>query len=150
MHFQLLFLTCALKGKDFFLKFSYRASLPSVSHVQLFWLFEIYLNLFIYLLYLFLKSIDYALRFSQFSPLYPPLSPHPLPSSIPPPLSSCPCLVHISSLRSVSYTISMPPTLFMPTFILLLPCTFAPLFHPSPSPLKFLHVMSISLILFLF
>ena len=90
------------------------------------------------------------LRFSQFSPLYPPLYPHPLPSSIPPPLSSCPCLVHISSLRSVSYTISMPPTLFMPNFILLLPCTFAPLFLPSPSPLKFLHVKSISLILFLF
>ena len=150
MHFQLLFLTCALKGKDFFLKFSYRASLPSVSHVQLFWFFEIYLNLFIYLLYLFLESIDYALRFSQFFPLYPPLSSHPLPSGIPPPLSSCPCLVHISSLRSVSYTISMPPTLFMPAFILLLPCTFAPLFLPSSSPLKFLHVMSISLILFLF
>ena len=72
------------------------------------------------------------LRFSQFSPLYPPLYPHPLPSSIPPPLSSCPCLVHISSLHSVSYTISMPPTLFMPNFILLLPCTFAPL---SPFPL---------------
>ena len=102
--------------------------------MQLFWLFEIYLNLFIYLLYLFLKSIDYALRFSQFSPLYPPLSPHPLPSGIPPPLSSCPCLVHRSSLRSVSYTISVPPTLVMPNFILLLPCTFAPPIPPFPLP----------------
>ena len=89
----------------------------------------------------------------QFSQL-PPLSPlHPAPPTPPasPHLSSCPWVVHISSLSSVSYTIFdlSPSILCLPT-VFLIPCTFLFLLFPSPSPLTTLHVMSISLILFLF
>ena len=52
---------------------------------------------------------------------------------------------------SVSYTIfDLSLSILCLPILLLLSCTFSPLFLPSPSPLKTLHVMSISLILFLF
>ena len=91
------------------------------------------------------------LQFSQFSPFIPPPSCTPQPSSIPL-LSSCPWVVNTSSFEfSVSYTIfSLSPSILCLLIMLLLPCTFPPLFLPSPSPLKSLCVMSISLILFLF
>ena len=91
------------------------------------------------------------LQLSQFfSPLYPPSAlyhPHPLAF---PPLSSCPCVIHISSLVSL-----------FPILLLTYPCPFyayhlcflfpvpSP-YYSSPLPLKNLHVISISLVLFLF
>ena len=87
-----------------------------------------------------------------FSVPFLPLSPsHPAPLKPPafPPLSSCPWVVHISSLSSLF------PIPFFSSPIYLMPTNYAsslyisPLFLPSP-PLKTLHVMSTSLILLLF
>ena len=85
-----------------------------------------------------------------FSPLNPPPPSTPIPSSIPP-LSSFPWVVHINSLASTF------PILFFPS-----PCLFSTYhwcylfsvpFHLSPRPtplLITLHVISISVVLFLF
>ena len=144
------------------------------------------------------------LQLSHFCP-FTPTFPLP-PSHTPPPYSSCPWVILISSLASTfpilflpspcrfsTYTLcylfsvpfpptpppnppAFPPTYFMSMgctckffefsvsytifdlslsilclpIMLPLPCAFSPLFLPSPSPLTSLHVMSISLILFLF
>ena len=71
-------------------------------------------------------------------PFFPPLYPPPPctfpPSSIPPLLSSCPWVIHVSSLDSISYTILnlLLSILYLP-FMLLNPCTFSPIL-PSPPP----------------
>ena len=95
--------------------------------------------------------IDYAITVVPFfSSLYSPLPSSPLPPAFPH-LSSCPWVIHISSL---AFTF---PTLFLPS-----PCLFSTYhlcylfsvpFPPSPPPtplLITLHVISISVILFLF
>ena len=90
--------------------------------------------------------------FSSFSPPppcnLPPQQPHAL---LPPALSSCPWVVHISSLTSlfpIPFLTSLCP--FYAYQLCFLFPELPPPFFPSPSPLKTLHVMSISLILFLF
>ena len=78
--------------------------------------------------------IDYAITVFPifFSPLLPSTL-HPQTSSIPP-LSSCPWVVHISSLTSVSYTIlNLPPSILYLPIMILIPCTFPPLL-PLPPP----------------
>ena len=81
-----------------------------------------------------------------FSPLYPP--PHP-PAF--PPFSWCPRVIHISSLASPFPTLFVPsPGLFYAyQLCFLFPVPFPP-FSPSPSLLITLHVISISVIPFLF
>ena len=84
-----------------------------------------------------------------FSPLYslqpytslPPAFPH---------LSSCPWVVHISSLASPFPTLFLTSPCLFCTYHLcfLFPVPFLPL--PAPPPLITLHVISISVILFLF
>ena len=88
------------------------------------------------------------LQFSQFFPLFPSSLP-PQPSSIPPPsFMSMGCTYKFFE-SSVSYTIFISPHLFYAYQLCFIPCTSPPLFLPSHTPLKSLHVMSISLILFL-
>ena len=92
--------------------------------------------------------IDYAITVVPFFyPLYLPLPCTPLPPASHPHLSSCPWVVHISSLASPF------PILFLTS-----PCLFCTYhlcflisvpFPPAPSPLITLHVISISVNLFL-
>ena len=94
--------------------------------------------------------IDYAITVVPFSPVHSTPSCPPLPSPIPP-HSSCPWVIHISSMASTF------PILFLPS-----PCLFStyhlcylfsvPFFlSPRPTPLLItLHVISISVVLFLF
>ena len=90
------------------------------------------------------------LQLSHFPPFTPFHPAKPLPPTFPP-FSSCPWVIHISSLASTF------PTLFLPS-----PCLFSTYhlcylfsvpFPPSPSPtplLTPLRVISISMVLFLF
>ena len=95
--------------------------------------------------------IDYAITvvpfFLPFIPLHPVC--HLLPSF--PHHSSCPWVVHISSLSSLFPILFLTsPHLFNAyQLCFFFPVSF-PAFLPSHSQLKTLHVMSISLILFLF
>ena len=85
-----------------------------------------------------------------FSPLYRLQPCTPPPTSIPH-LSSCPWLVHISSLASTFPTLFLPsPCLFSTHHLcFLLSVPFPP--SPPPTPLLItLHVISISVVLFLF
>ena len=97
--------------------------------------------------YFLIYFIDYAITVLPFSPLYSPLPCNPShPPS--PPLSSCPWVLHISSLAST-----------IPILFLTSPCLFCTYclcflfrvpFRPSPSLLITLQVISISVVLFLF
>ena len=77
--------------------------------------------------------IDYAITVVPFSPLHSP------PPCIPPPthiprFSSCPWVVHISSLTSPFPILSYPPPVyFVPPIMFLIPCTFSPIL-PFPAP----------------
>ena len=95
--------------------------------------------------------IDYAITVVPFPTPHTPLQPvHPLPPTFPP-YSSCPWVILISCLASTF------PTLFLPS-----PCLFSTYrlcylfsvpFPPSPPPTSLLitlHVISISVVLFLF
>ena len=89
------------------------------------------------------------LQLSQCFPLCPSLPGFPLPSSDPPPsLSSCPWVMHVSSLAS--------PTLFLTSPILCLqimllnPYTFSPIllaFPPANNPTNDLHIYDSILLL---
>ena len=91
--------------------------------------------------------IDYAITIF---PISPPLSSlHPATLQHSPLLSSCPWVVHISSLSPpfpIPFFIS--PHLFYAYQLCFLFPIPPPLFLPPSSPLKTLHVMFISLILF--
>ena len=93
------------------------------------------------------------LQLSQFfSPLYCPSGLYLPPSSILAlPLSSCPWVVHRSSLASLFPILFLTSPYLFCTYQLcfLFPIPFSP-FPPSPFSLTTLHVISISLILFLF
>ena len=104
-----------------------------------------------YFPHLFFKIyfIDYAITVVPFfSPLYSPLPLPPRPTF--PHLSSGPWVIHILSLASpfpIRFLIS--PCLFCACHLcFLFPVPFPP-FSPSPSPLITLHVISISVTLFL-
>ena len=78
--------------------------------------------------------IEYAITVVPFPGLYspPPCTPFLLTF---PPFSSCPWVVHISSLAS--YTIlTLPLSIFYLPFMLLIPCTFYPI-SPSHSCLLY-------------
>ena len=85
-----------------------------------------------------------------FSPLYFPLPYTPLPPSFPH-LSSCPWVIHISSLASLFPILFLTSPCLFCTYHLcfLFPAHFLP-FSSFLSPLITLHVISISVILFLF
>ena len=99
---------------------------------------------------LFLKIyfIDYVITVIPFPPFISLHSSHPLPPAFHL-FSSCPCVVHISSLASTFPILFLTsPCLFSTYYLCYLfsvPFPFSP-----PSPLITLHVFSISLILFLF
>ena len=103
-------------------------------------------------LFLFLKIyfIDYAIIVVPFSPHYssPPCTPL-LPSF--PPFSSRPWVIHIHSLASTFPNYSYPlPVYFLPAIYATYSLYLFPL-SPPPTPLLIiLHVISISVILFLF
>ena len=107
----------------------------------------LFFSLYFYLFFN-IYIIDYALTVVPFPPLHSPPPCIPPPSHIPPPHSSCPWVIHINSLASTF------PILFLPS-----PCLFSS-YHlcylfsvpfPPPHPLLIiLHVISISVVLFLF
>ena len=93
--------------------------------------------------------IDHAITVVPFTPLYspPPCTSH--PTHIPP-YSSCPWVIHISSLASTFPILFLPSPYFLPTIYATYSLYLFAL-SPSPSPLLItLHVISISVILFLF
>ena len=103
-------------------------------------------------IFFFFKYIYWLCYYS--CPICPPtpLHPaHPPPSHIPPPYSSCPWVILISSLASTVPTLFLPSPCLFSTYHL---CYFfsVPLPHsPPPTPLlTSLHVISISMVLFLF
>ena len=105
-----------------------------------------YLSVYIFLVFFFI--LIFYCYWITVVPIFPPLPALPdtsLPSSNPP-VSSCPWIVHISSLASPF------PRLFLSSPCLF--CTYHLCFlfpsSPFPSPLRTLHVTSISVNLFLF
>ena len=98
-----------------------------------------------FLLYFFIFSvyfIGYAITvFQIFSLLYPPSPLHP------PTFSSCPCVVHVSSLASLFpiLFLTSPHLFYACQLCFLFTVPFPATFFPSPSPLKTLHVIPISL-----
>ena len=94
--------------------------------------------------------IDYAITVVPFPPPTPLHPAHPLPPTFPP-YSSCPWDILISSLASTFATLFLPsPCLFSIYHLCYL---FSVPFPPSPPPtllLTTLHVISISMVLFLF
>ena len=94
--------------------------------------------------------IDYAITVVQFfSPLYPHSAlQHPSLQHPPPQFMSMGRTQKFFGFY-ISYTIlNLPPSIFYLPFMLLIPCTFSSI-HPSHSPMITLHVISISVILFL-
>ena len=90
------------------------------------------------------------LHLAHFLPLYSPL-PCPLfpPTFLPPPLSSCPWVIHLSSLYSTFPILFLTsPCLFLPTIYASYSLYLFP--HSSLSPLITLHGIFISVNLFLF
>ena len=88
-------------------------------------------------IYLFCSNIFYWLCYYSCPIFFFLLSPstlHPPPTSIPP-FSSCPWVVHISSLASPFpiLFLTFPLCIFYLSFMLLIPCTFSP-FLPTHSP----------------
>ena len=105
------------------------------------------------LIFLFFKVhfIDYAITVVPFfSPLYSPLPCTLLPTSIPPPPQFM-SMGHACKFFgfSISYTILNPPYLFCTYQLCFLFSVPFPHSHTVPSPLITLHVISISVILFL-
>ena len=105
-------------------------------------------NLLLFFKYILLIML---LQLSQFfSPLYPPSAlPPSHPPAFTPTFSSRPWVVHISSVISPFPILFLTsPYLFCTYHLCLFPVPFSP--SSSPSPLITLHVISISVILFLF
>ena len=120
----------------------------------------------VFLFFSFLKNIfiDYAITVVPFPFPFIPLHPAHYSHLHSLPFSSCPWVIHISSLASISYTILFPilfpihflyypyppPVYFPPTTYAIYSLYFSPL-SPPPTPLLItLHVISISVVLFLF
>ena len=109
-----------------------------------------YFHFYYYLLFFKIYFIDMLLLLSHFPPFHSTPSCTPAPSHIPP-YSSCPWVIHISSLASTFLYYSYPPPVyFLPTIY----ATYSPYLSPLPPPptplLITLHVISISVVLFLF
>ena len=86
-------------------------------------------------------------HFPPFTPLHPA---HPLPPTFPP-YSSCPWVIHVSSLASTFPILFLPsPVYFLPTVYATYSLYLSPLSHPPNPLLTTLHVISISVVLFLF
>ena len=76
--------------------------------------------------------IDYAITVVPFfPPLYPPPPGTPIPSSIPPPLSSCPWVIHKSSLASPFPILFLTSPCLFSTYQL---CFLFPVHFPQFSP----------------
>ena len=97
-----------------------------------------------YILLIMLLQLSYFLPFTPILPAYPlpPTFPH---------FSSCPWVILRSSLASTFPICSYPsPVYFLPTIYAIYSLYLSPL-SPPPTPLlKILHVISISVVLFLF
>ena len=106
--------------------------------------FHLAINYFYFVIYF----VDYAITVVPFSPPLFPSTLHTPPICLPSALSSHPWVVHISSLASPFPILFLPsPCLFSTIYATYSPVPFSPL---SPSPLITLHVISISVMLFLF
>ena len=94
--------------------------------------------------------IDYAITVVPFPPLTPLHPAHSLPLTFPP-YSSCPWVILISSLASTfPILFSTSPCLFSTYHLCYLFSVPFPLSHPPTPLLITLHVISISVVLFLF
>ena len=104
-----------------------------------------------FIIFKYIVLIMLLLSSQCFSPLYPLSALHLPALQHSPSLSSCPWVVRISSLASLfPIPFLTSPCLFYAYQVCLLFLVPFPLFFPSPSPLITLHVISISVILFLF
>ena len=89
-------------------------------------------------------------QLSHFPPFIPLHVAHPLPPAFLP-YSSCPWVIHISSLASTFPILFLPsPVYFLPTIYATYSLYLSPLSSPPTSLLVTLHVISISVVLFLF
>ena len=104
---------------------------------------------FLFLIFKYILLII-LLQFSHFSPFIPLCPAHPLLPALPP-LSSCPWVIYISSLASTFPILFLSsPCLFSTYHLFYLFSVPFPHSPSSPCPLVTLHVISISVILFLF
>ena len=98
-----------------------------------------------FLIYLLIMLLQLS-HFHPFTPLHPA---HSLPPTCPP-YSSCPWVILISSLASTFPTLFLPSPYFPPIIYAIYSLYLSPL-PPPPNPLLItLHVISISVVLFLF
>ena len=87
----------------------------------------------------FLKNIFYWSCYYS-CPIFPLHPAHPLPPTFPPPFSSCPWVIHISSLASTFPILFLTSPYFLPTIYATYSLYLSPL-SPSPTPLLItLHV----------
>ena len=107
------------------------------------------MSIFLFFLIL-IYFIDYAITVVPFfSPLYSPL-PCTSPPTIIPHLSSCPWVIHVNSLASSFPILFLTSPYFVPTIYASYSLYLFPHSSLSLSPLITLHVISISMTLFLF
>ena len=112
----------------------------------------LYLFFIIFFLFIYFKVYfnGYAMIVVHFFPLYSPLPWDPLPIASPP-VSSCLWVIHISSLAPPFPILFLPPPVsFVPTNYASYSLYFFTPFSPLTLPLITLHVVSFSVILFLF
>ena len=95
---------------------------------------ELYSIVWIYqiLLYFLNIFIDYAITVVPFPPFTQLHPAYPVPPTFPP-YSSCPWVIHISSLAYTFPTLFLPSPIFHLSFMLLILCTFPPSL-PLPLP----------------
>ena len=111
--------------------------------------FLLFFFLFIYLFIYFNIFIDYAITVVPFPPLHSTPHTHPLPPTFPP-YSSCPWVILISFLASTFPILFLPSSCLFSTYHL---CYLFSVPYPAPPPTSLLitlHVISISVVLFLF
>ena len=106
--------------------------------------------IFYFIIFYLIHFIDYAITVVPFPPLHstPPCIP---PPTHIPPYSSCPWVIHICSLASTFPILFLTsPVYFLPTIYATYSLSLSPLSHPPTPLLIILHVIFISLVLFLF
>ena len=103
-------------------------------------------SLICFLIYLLIMLLQLS-HFRPFTQLHPA---RPLPPTFPP-YSSCPWVILIRSLASTFPTLFLPSPVYFPPIIYGIYSLYLSPFSPPPNPLLItLHVISISVVLFLF
>ena len=116
----------------------------SVSFPRIRFITHYFFSFFLIYLLIMLLQLSHFRPFTQLHPV------HPLPPIFPP-YSSCPWVILISSLASTFPTLFLPSPCLFSTIIYAIYSLYLSPLSPPPNPLLItLHVISISVVLFLF